>query len=412
MLVNRIWILGAADPEMEMIEALLRECGERVEYATAPSGERIRPGQYGAPIHIGDATTVYTVECDLPLACGEPEDEPDMGQVIIDGSRFPSARSCGISVIRIDHHCPGDPGYGRPPEDFMAASSIGQVISELAKTGALRRAIPKEHEIAHWMASHRDLPVAEYNEMLRTQWFWSRQDMPGPESYPSDGTIARGVSWIYDGYAVAVHQNDLYFEWRVALIPPPLIYAAAADHCLPAAYRGECPGVDPDELMRWRVETRATHQGRPVEDILADVEEAIEEIRCAPTLRDVRTIEHRRVVEAWEYDRVCNGRRPDPDTWYRRRAEALDAVYVPSRELEDVLDLRGYEVPELPEAAAREGVAYLATVAERDGRTKVVLGGHTTPEMVREFMEEWAPAHGLVDAYGDPARGFAGAYVE
>lgn len=404
MTTNRIWVLGASDPEMEMIERLLRGCGEHVEYATVwrdGARRRVTPAEAYAPdVEIGAGlrglrATAYMVECAPAVLVGSS----------VDGINWSGG------VVKIDHHRPGDPGYGRPPEDFMAASSIGQVIAELAKTGALRRAIPKEHEIAHWMVSYRDLPVAEYNEMLRTQWFWSRQDMPGPEPYPSDGTIARGVSWIYDGYAVAVHRNDFYFERRVALIPRPIILAAAADHCLGAAYRGECPGVDPDELMRWRVESRAAFQRRPVEEVLADVEEAIEEIRCAPTLRDVRTIEHRRVVEAWEYDRVCNGQRPDPDTWYRRRAEALDAVYVPPRELEDVLDLRGYEVPELPEAAAREGVAYLATVAERDGRTKVVLGGHTTPEVVRAFMDQWAPAHGLSGVYGDPARGFAGAYM-
>src|SRR5690606_5323560 len=79
---------------------------------------------------------VYTVECDPPLACGEPEDEPDTGQVIIDGSRYTAVRCCSaFSVIRIDHHCPGDPGYGRPPSEFLTASSLGQVISELARLG-------------------------------------------------------------------------------------------------------------------------------------------------------------------------------------------------------------------------------------------------------------------------------------
>jgi hypothetical protein len=37
-------------------------------------------------------------------------------------------------------------------------------------------------------------------------------------------------------------------------IPQRYVLAAAADHCLAAAYRGECHGVDPDALMRWRVE--------------------------------------------------------------------------------------------------------------------------------------------------------------
>jgi len=68
-------------------------------------------------------------------------------------------------------------------------------------------------------------------------------------------------------------------------------------------------------------------------------------------------------------------------------------------------------VPELPDAASREGAAYIATVSDGRGRPKVVLGGCTTPEMVRAFLDHWAPQQGLVDCYGDPARGFAGGYM-
>src|SRR5690606_7352832 len=287
--------------------------------------------------------------------------------------------------VRIDHHRPGDPGYGRPPAEFLAASSIGQVIAELAKTGALRRAIP--NEIVHWMVSHRDLPVAEYNEMLRTKWFWSRQNMPGPDPYPVDGTIARGVSWIYDGYAVAVHRNDFYFEPRVALIPTPFIYAAAADHCLGAAYRGECPGVDPDALMRWRVERRATFQGRSAEQILADVEATASALReafaCDPLFLE-------------EPGSGCG----DPQCSCH-----LDAV-------PRVADMRREPPwPELPEASCRTGIGYVAgPLRSPDGRRKITCGG--TPEQSRAFLDHWAPAHGLVDCYGDPARGFAGGYLK
>ncbi|HEX7091788.1 MAG TPA: hypothetical protein VF192_16735, partial [Longimicrobiales bacterium] len=150
-------------------------------------------------------------------------------------------------------------------------------------------------------------------------------------------------------------------------IPDIVVLAAAADHCLAAAYRGECPGVDPDELMHWRVAVRAAHQGRPVAELLEDVEQACERLRAAPV--------------------VALG-------------ERLAAR-----------DLRGEHVPELPEAAVREGMAYLATVADRGGRRKIVLGGHAPAEMVRAFLESWAPREGLVDLYGDPARGFAGGYV-
>src|SRR5690606_9299299 len=195
--------------------------------------------------------------------------------------------------IRIDHHRPGDPGYGCPPSVFFPASSIGQVIAEL--------------------------------------------DLLGVADRISDEDIMEAL------------------------------LAAAADHCLAAAYRGECPGVDPDVLMCWRVVSRASFQGRSAEELLANVERARAALREAPSID-------------------------------------LGAGT-------SVRDMRATFVPELTEAAVRDGVAYLGVVADRDGRRKVVLGGHATPETVRAFMTDWAPSQGLVDIYGDPARGFAGGYL-
>lgn len=109
---NRIWTLGAPHPEMEMIERLLRHCGETVVYATMPDGQRVRPETaYRCPIpDVPADATVYAVECIDTLPDG---------------------------WIRIDHHRPGDPGYGRPPEEFLPASSLGQVIAELARQESL-----------------------------------------------------------------------------------------------------------------------------------------------------------------------------------------------------------------------------------------------------------------------------------
>lgn len=317
---DRIWVLGAPDPEMEIIDRVLREYEETVVYAANRAGERVTPAtaylgeslvtDYGYHPCTHGVTTVYLVECDLV--------EHEVLPLDFDFEESCHPELAGRTVRRIDHHRPGDPGYGRPPEEFFEASSIGQVVLELARL--------RGRDIALYM-------------------------------------------------------------------PQDLVLAAAADHCLAAAYRGECPGVDPDELTRWRAETRAAFQGRPVEDVLADVAIATMALREAPLVSigfdvDAPGCAHHRGYA----DPGCG-----------------DCDYDGGALL--VRDLRGRDVPELPEAAVREGVAYLATVTERDGRTKVVLGGHTTPECVRAFMSEWAPAHGLVGVYGDPARGFAGAYM-
>lgn len=328
---------------MEAIERLLRECGETVRHATAPSGERIRPGQQPSPVHIGDATTVYIVECDPPLACGEPEDEPDMGQVIIDGARYMSAR---YSAIRIDHHCPGDPGYGRPPSEFLAASSIGQVIAELARLGRLPEAWPR----------------------LGTSWgcTWQRGELVTRGGHPDQPCFPLGwwVTTREEGETGdASYGSDC---GETAEVPRDLVLCAAADHCLGAAYRGECPGVDPDALMRWRVESRARFQGRSEEQILADIEKARAVLRAVPELELA------------------------PGVW--------------------VKDMRRVKVYELPEASARENLCFVADgLPSPDGRVKVVCQSGS-PEQIRAFMERWAPAQGLTDLYGDPARGFAGGY--
>lgn len=306
---NLLFVLGAGDPEMQAIENLLKECGVPFAYAVGPDGRRVHPGNaYKAESFDAENTENFTI-------------------VEVECSVFPKAPN--VKYVTVDHHRDGDPGYGKSPSEYFSASSIGQVISLLATRG-----------ICPWPLAHDIGTVGS----------------AGTLSACNDGT-----HWIT--VAAACH-----YDFPMAKIPHDIVLTAAADHCLAAAYRGECPGVNPDELMKWRIESRAKFQNRSAEEVLADIESA------RKILRDG--------IPNWD------------DPWF------LGAV-----------DLRGQSIPELPEAAAREGVAFLATVTDRDGREKVVIGGHTTPELVKEFMGgKIVP--GLVDYYGDPARGFAGGYVK
>ena len=139
-----------------------------------------------------------------------------------------------------------------------------------------------------------------------------------------------------------------------ARVPDAVLHAAASDHCLHAAYRGECHYVAPEALMQWRVEQRARHQGRPVKSILADIDAA----------------------------RV----------WLRSQTDAIPHA--------------AEAIPELPEAAAREGKAFTASIIAA-GRGKTVLQG-ADATIIRKWM-----AHNRADGrdvYGDPERGFAGFY--
>lgn len=149
-------------------------------------------------------------------------------------------------------------------------------------------------------------------------------------------------------------------------ITPELRMVAAADHCLGAAYAGACPGVDPDALLRWHVASRAAFEQRSSDAVLHDVEATRIALRTAP------------------------------------RIELAHGVFA--------ADVRAAPPAELLLAAAREGQCCVSAVTARDGRTKIgcLVGSEA---QVTSFMHTWAPAHHLVDVYGDPVRGFAGGYV-
>jgi hypothetical protein len=203
-------------------------------------------------------------------------------------------------------------------------------------------------------------------------------------------------------------------------IPTDLVLAAAADHCLAAAYAGQCPGVDPISLGEWRIDCRAAQRERSDEcvpprdyraEIVADLERANELLTAATMLAlvcqlgpDGDWVRGTARLGAPVTGRRCShhgGVRAAPGLWWANRVL--------------IADLRGQHVPELPEAACSLGVAYLATVTDSDGRTKVVLGGcgdGTVPGTapVEAFLGGWAQEQGLVDLYGDAVRGFAGGY--
>ena len=154
---------------------------------------------------------------------------------------------------------------------------------------------------------------------------------------------------------------------------------AAGDHSPAGAYLGQCPGVDPAAFAAHRIKGKeAFYASNPktadkadVEKIRAAIASATERLRSAP-------------------------------------------------QIDGVADLRGAGmIEELPEAALSTGLAYMASLPDTDrdrnptGNTKIVIGGHTTPDGVRAFMA-WAETlpRIVVNPYGNPDRGFAGVVVK
>lgn len=151
---------------------------------------------------------------------------------------------------------------------------------------------------------------------------------------------------------------------------------AAGDHCPAEAYTGKCPGIDPEAFYNFRLGQRVefyktTQNPKTADEVRAMIEAAKAKLLAAPMVEGVR-------------------------------------------------DLRDAgKIEELPEAALSIGEAYTASLPDTDrdrqptGNTKYVLGGHTSPEAVKRFME-WGNSlpNRVGDAYGDPVRGFAGVIVK
>lgn len=294
---NVVVIFGASDPEATIAKGIARSCGYDVAVATKGGQPVTPPSAYEAdginPMPHPDATVVA-------FECGGPAIPAD--------------------AVVIDHHRPGDPGYSRPPEEFLAASSLGQLVA---------------------LAARRD-------ELDKADWPYSAAEAAVGDFVFADGRWVVGC------------------PRAVLVVPAEVILASAADHCLEKAYRGLCPGVDPDQLMRWRIASRAAYQKRPPEKIEKEVEAARAALRAAPV---------------WA-------------------GHHLAVKY-------QLKDFTAGSIPELPEAAAREGLPFIACLEDKAGKKIVVQAA--PPELVEAFLKgEIMPLRKL---YGDPARGFAGGYI-
>lgn len=341
---NHVFVLGASDPEMETIESLAQKAGLIVIHASV-AGKRVHSGNaYQAdPIDLGGvvseiAPVAILVECQpewvIDSSCTRTSYPEEVETVIVDHHRPPTKHFHTYSTPdpakgyweegdeQWEWTSPGDPGYGRSPDEYWGASSLGQVWSLL-----FGRVIDNEE---------------------KTDPFWW---IPSP--------------------------------------PEELCCAAAADHCLAAAYQGKC-GIDPEELMAWRIQSRSAFQRRPAEEILADVRTAMTRIESAPVVLI--------------HDGPCRGGVDDHEHQVHCGCPHQDDIPLFAR------DLRGPVIPELPEAACRLGIAVIAgPLIDTEGRKKVVLQA-ASPELIRA----WLAGEGLpeiINRYGDPERGFAGGYI-
>jgi len=266
-MIDKDWtfLLGAQDPEMREIERVATQAGRSLLHAArgglrcsaasayeADGAVLVGRDNFARPALLLPDAPIVTVECGLP--------------------RHPA-------VARVDHHHPGDPGYDKGPHDYLAGSSLGQVLTIL------------------------EIEPDETQRLL-----------------------------------------------------------AAADHCLTAAYQGECPDIDPDELLFQRAAWRAKVSGRTLGDVIDGILDAA-----------VRVQRH--------YD-----------------SEFGESVFLDPTEVP----------PDLPEGAAYAGRAVRYRHLLPGGELKEMLKG-AAPAHIERFMAEHAAAGRKV--YGNPYRGYAGSYL-
>lgn len=190
---------------------------------------------------------------------------------------------------------------------------------------------------------------------------------------PGDSGFSLGPSHFWEASSLGQLMNFLGVQPTTEQL-----MIAAGDHCSAAAYAGLCPGIFPTEFAKFRIAQKLTfYAGDP-----RNAHKATSE-----TLAQV--------------------------------IEDAKAKLLAASEVDGVRDLRqvGY-VDELPEAALSLGLAYMSQIPDTDrdrnptGNTKILLGGHTTPEAVTKFME-WGNSlpNKVGSAYGNPIRGFAGVVI-
>lgn len=415
-------VLGASDPEMEAIENLLRECGVTVAYATHGGRGRTDSGPVVVDplrVHPGNA-----YRADVPSELSEQWDD-----VIAVECEW---RGMSVDVVRADHHRHGDYGYGLPPSEFLRASSLGQVITWLASLCLAHRRITHEANV-FFVPKHDALRHLGWDTVDGGSHF-DGDDDDGYSVGPWSGEVAEAIAnsphaiqQFPDGrYGVLVasagHELGGCFSWVV--IPHDLVLIAAADHCLAAAYRGECPGVDPDALLAYRVHSRAVYQHRvdserdAVKGDVTHYESLIRE-RIERAREELKTARKEVLAhtpgEHCGDNRLCGCREGGygyggwtsvgtGDCYCDCDGCRIGDYYVVARDMR-----RDTPIDELVEAATRDSIAYIAgPFAAPDGRRKITCSG--SAEVIHAFLNVWAPQNNIIDTYGDPVRGFAGGY--
>ena len=202
----------------------------------------------------------------------------------------------------INHHRPEDVGYGLPPEQYWSASSLGQVINTL-------RCPPRGLQIV----SKNNLDV---------------------------NVVIQPRLWLLE-------------------------HIAAADHCLRAAYKGQCPGILPVSLRMWRLMSSSKQQNLSIDYCIHHQRQQIAEVLALP--------------------KCCLGAKPDT-------ISELESYLI-----KDATGMNIYNAPEL---------AYILDISIMFKRRNFICITNAEPWVIDLWVERYARDK-LTDIYVDRMNGEA-----
>lgn len=374
-----IWILGAPDAEMSAIELLLRECGQGVYIALAPTMRLDPVTGTISPVLDEQGLPVYGRVAPGQVATGAAELLPDgtEGAVLRHPSGIPGLVAIEVAgpwgQAHIDHHGHAERAeWG--PDRFLQASSLGQVIERLAIMGVL------------------------------------------PASWGGDFLPSIGARDETDGvFIMSPGGWSIVLDGCFRIIPQALVFEAAADHCPGGAIAGRCPGVNPGAFAPFLAESkrRQYFSWMSAEEFASELEISRATLRIAPPCVALDTLVPTQIQ--------------GPD------AEWFDAGMQPAGYVRDLRHLEPGTVPAQGSgemypaeflvgivAALFEGLGFVCRIRRADGKLALRSNGHgqgtlagTRPAEV--FLADPAAfgcgprfPPGEDASYGSPVRGYFG----
>jgi hypothetical protein len=184
-------------------------------------------------------------------------------------------------------------------------------------------------------------------------------------------------------------------------IEPPTFmkYVAASDHCLYAAYNGQCPGVNPRRLENNRDSTKARRFGVDLEVVKERTiitEKVLDELlkQYPVVLNGERILD---VRSGFTVCKTCN-------------AVKVNGIFIGTdKECKHQDTKWSATLFNLVEVSARRNIPIMINLSERGtDKWKVILANASAPT-IKSFIS-WASDEQLIGVYSDARRGYAGAY--